>query len=157
MSTPIRAARAADTAAIAACVHAAYQPYVERIGKPPGPMLDDYARTVREHDVHVAEHDGRIVGIVVLQQHGDGVLLDNIAVHPDHAGAGLGRTLLAFAEARAAARGFATLELYTHALMHENIAWYARNGYVETARVREQGFDRVYMRKALAPPPPVTG
>lgn len=48
-------------------------------------------------------------------------------------------------------------DLYTHALMHENIAWYARNGYAETARVREKGFDRVYMRKALAPPPPTTG
>lgn len=151
MSAPIRAARAQDAAAIAACVHAAYRHYVERIGKPPGPMLDDYAQVLREHDVHVIERDGRVVGAVVLQLRGAGVLLDNIAVHPGAAGTGLGRMLLDFAESRAAARGFATLELYTHVLMYENIAWYARNGYVETARVNEKGFERVYMRKMLAP------
>lgn len=152
MSSPIRAACAGDAAAIATCVHAAYRPYIERLGKPPGPMLDDYAQVLHEHDVHVIEHGGRIAGVVVLQQRGAGVLLDNIAVHPDAGGAGLGRVLLEFAEARAAARGFATLELYTHALMHENIAWYARNGYLETARLSEKGFDRVYMQKALVSP-----
>lgn len=149
MSSPIRAAHAADAAAIAACVRAAYAPYIARIGKPPGPMLDDYARVIRDHDVHLIEHHGDIVAAVVLQRRDDGLLLDNIAVHPACAGAGLGRRLLAFAEARALARGFAALDLYTHALMHENIAWYARNGYVELARVSEKGFDRVYMRKNL--------
>ena len=39
----LRAADAADAAAVAACVDAAYRPYIERIGRTPGPMLLDYA------------------------------------------------------------------------------------------------------------------
>jgi ribosomal protein S18 acetylase RimI-like enzyme len=152
METGVRAARADDAAGIEACVHAAYAHYVERIGRPPGPMLDDYAQIVRTHDVHVIERSGRVAGIVVLMARDGGVLLDNVAVHPDFAGEGLGRVLLEFAEARALERGFAALDLYTHALMHENIAWYRRRGFVESVRVSEKGFDRVYMRKILAAP-----
>ena len=51
---------------------------------------------------------------------------------------------------RAATIRPAGLDLYTHALMVENIAWYRRRGYLEPARVREKGFDRVYMRKAFS-------
>ena len=149
MPYTIRSATVADAGAIGACVGAAYAHYVERIGKAPGPMLDDYAVVVREHDVHVAEAGAGVVGVVVLIA-GDGqILLDNIAVHPGHQGSGLGRRLLAFAEDRTRALGHATLDLYTHALMHENIAWYARNGYREIRRVTEKGFDRVYLRKDL--------
>jgi hypothetical protein len=36
--------------------------------------------------------------------------------------------------------------------MTENIALYGRIGYVETARVTEKGFDRVYMTKHLPGP-----
>ena len=57
----IRPAGAADAAGIAACVRAAYSPYVERIGQPPGPMLDDYDRVVREHLAYVIEEGGGVV------------------------------------------------------------------------------------------------
>jgi hypothetical protein len=40
----IRAGTAADVPAIADIVDQAYQHYIARIGKPPGPMLDDYTR-----------------------------------------------------------------------------------------------------------------
>jgi hypothetical protein len=46
-------------------------------------------------------------------------------------------------------RGWREIRLYTNALMAENIALYRRIGYVETARVAEKGFDRVYMTKRL--------
>ena len=39
----IRPAKAADCAAVEAIVRAAYSIYLDRMGKPPGPMLDDYA------------------------------------------------------------------------------------------------------------------
>ena len=39
----IRVATAADVPAIEEIVNEAYRHYVARIGKPPGPMLDDYA------------------------------------------------------------------------------------------------------------------
>jgi hypothetical protein len=37
--------------------------------------------------------------------------------------------------------------------MHENIALYRRLGFVETHRISEKGYDRVYMTKALTPHP----
>src|SRR4051812_31576463 len=44
----IRAATAADVSAIAEIVDQAYHHYIGRIGKPAGPMLDDYAARVSE-------------------------------------------------------------------------------------------------------------
>jgi hypothetical protein len=41
----IRAATGADVPAIANTVEQAYRHYIARIGKPPGPMLDDYGAT----------------------------------------------------------------------------------------------------------------
>ena len=43
----IRPADAQDVPAMTQIVAAAYQRYVERIGKPPAPMLDDYRKHVR--------------------------------------------------------------------------------------------------------------
>lgn len=143
----------ADRAAVEAVVHAAYAPYVERIGKPPGPMLDDYGKRIAEGSVSVLEGaDGAILAIIVLLPHGDHMLLDNVAVRPEAQGQGLGRRLVAFAEAEARRLGFAELRLYTHQKMTENIALYRRLGFVETGRGREAGYDRVFMAKRLAPP-----
>jgi ribosomal protein S18 acetylase RimI-like enzyme len=145
----IRAATAADAAAVAACVHAAYRHYVARIGRPPGPMLDDYAQVIRERQVLVAEARGEIAGVLVLQVAGEGFLLENIAVAPAHRGTGVGRVLLGRAEAEARRQGYASIYLYTHEMMTENQALYAKIGYVEYDRRLESGLARVYMRKAL--------
>ncbi|HEX3525413.1 MAG TPA: hypothetical protein VHT52_25395 [Stellaceae bacterium] len=51
----IRPATAADTPAIAEIVDQAYRHYIARIGKPPGPMLDDYVARVSEGAVWVFE------------------------------------------------------------------------------------------------------
>ncbi len=146
----IRAARPEDRAAIEAIVQAAYSVYIERIGKPPGPMLDDYAKRIAEGSVTVLEDaDGEAAAIIVLLQRGDYLLLDNIAVRPDRQGRGLGRTLIAFAEAEARRIGFSELRLYTHESMTENIELYTRLGFEETGREHEAGYDRVFMRKRI--------
>jgi hypothetical protein len=44
----IRSATVADVRAIAQIVEDAYRVYIPRMGKPPGPMLDDYAARVAE-------------------------------------------------------------------------------------------------------------
>src|SRR5207253_11008717 len=62
----IRAATAADVPAIADIVDHAYQHYIARMGKPPGPMLDDYAARVLEGVVWVLEEAAAIAGIIVL-------------------------------------------------------------------------------------------
>jgi hypothetical protein len=56
MSEPrIRAADAADVPVIVEIVDQAYRHYIARIGKPPGPMLDDYAARVSDGAVWVLE------------------------------------------------------------------------------------------------------
>jgi ribosomal protein S18 acetylase RimI-like enzyme len=147
----IRQARPADRAAVEAIVQAAYALYLPRIGKPPGPMLDDYAAHIAAGVVTVFEDDdGAVAAILVLVPQPDHLLLDNIAVHPDRQGHGLGRRLMAFAEQDARRRGFSELRLYTHQTMTENIALYTRLGFIETGRGHDGGYDRVFMCKQLA-------
>jgi len=146
----IRPAQAHEPETVRQIVHAAYELYIPRIGKPPGPMLDDYARRIADHQTWILEDAGRVVGVLVLEEGPDGFLLDNIAVHPEYQGKGYGRALIGFAEAEAKRRGFMEIRLYTHVLMTENIALYRHVGFVETHRVTEKGYDRVYMAKPLA-------
>ncbi|NWB67227.1 GNAT family N-acetyltransferase [Pseudomonas sp. I8001] len=146
MPTHIRPATVDDIAAIEAIVHAAYSPYIQRIGRKPGPMLDDYRQQVAAERVHVLESAGQVRGFVVLIHHDEYLLLDNLAVDPGAQGLGYGRLLLDFAE-RQARHG--SIRLYTNEAMTENIALYTRKGYVETHRAEENGQRRVYMQKDL--------
>jgi GNAT superfamily N-acetyltransferase len=148
----IRRARPEDRVAVEAIVREAYSIYIERIGKPPGPMLDDYTALIAQGAVSVLdEADGEIVAIIVLLAKPDHLLLDNIAVRPDRQGSGLGRRLIAFAEDEARRLGYAELRLYTHEKMSENIVLYQRVGFVETGRGHQAGYDRVFMTKRLGP------
>ena len=152
MAAPkIRPARAGEGLALAALVDAAYGHYVARIGRKPGPMLDDYAARVAAGQVQVAvDAADAVVGLLVLEDCADGaLLLDNIAVAPAAKGTGVGRALMLVAEAEARRRGAPLIRLYTHEKMVENIALYTRVGFVETGRVEEKGLRRVYMEKPL--------
>ena len=145
----IRLADADDAPGIKYCVDRAYGHYIERLGKKPGPMLDDYAQIVSRHVVYVARADTQIAGLFVLMENYSPVLLDNLAVDPDFQGTGLGKQLLFLAEDVARDRGHVCLQLYTHELMHENIAYYARYGYHTSHRKLEKGYQRIYMTKDL--------
>jgi ribosomal protein S18 acetylase RimI-like enzyme len=130
-------------------VDAAYGHYVERLGGPPRPMTDDYEEVIRTRQVTVAERDGAVAGVIVLAVTDEGFLIDNVAVHPSHRGSGLGRALLEFAEAEARRARFDSIYLYTHERMTENLALYARIGYVEYDRRSHGEFSLVYLRKQL--------
>jgi len=52
----------ADVSNVAALVNAAYRHYLERIGRLPRPMTDDYAEVIGSRRVTVAESHGTIVG-----------------------------------------------------------------------------------------------
>jgi ribosomal protein S18 acetylase RimI-like enzyme len=145
----IRAATAADVPAIVDIADQAYRDYIARMGKPPGPMLDDYSARVLEGAVSVLEEGAAIAGIIVLLPATNYMLLDNVAVSPARQGFGLGRRLLAFAEAEALRRGYHEIRLYTHQTMVENQRLYASIGYEETGRSTEAGYDRVFMHKQL--------
>jgi len=145
----IRPAIAGDAQSIAAIVDAAYAIYVPRLGRKPGPMLDDHAGRIADGQTFVLEQEGGIAGVLVLEAQPDALLLDNIAVLPTFQGQGLGRILIAYAEQQARRAGYAVLRLYTHVLMTENIRLYSRIGFRETHRVSEKGFERVYMEKPV--------
>lgn len=146
----IRPAIPEDREAVEAIVRAAYEAYIPRIGKPPGPMLDDYATLIASGAVSVIDASGGITALIVLLPKSDHLLLDNVAVRPDRQGWGHGRALIAFAEAEARRRGFSELRLYTHQAMVENVALYTRLGFAETGRGHDGGYDRVFMAKPLA-------
>ncbi|MGV9731344.1 GNAT family N-acetyltransferase [Streptomyces albogriseolus] len=152
----IRPAVAADVPAVKAVVDAAFRPYVARIGVVPVPMEADHAANVAAGRVFVAElpDDGgtgpvRVAGLVVLEPRTDHLYLDAVAVRPDAQGAGLGRLLLEFTEARARALGLPEIRLFTNAMMWENQTIYPRLGY-ETVERRVTGpYDRIHYRKRL--------
>jgi ribosomal protein S18 acetylase RimI-like enzyme len=135
--------------AIAGLVERAYGSYIDQIGVRPGPLDDDYAERVREGNAFVAVEGEAITGLIVLIQHPDHLLVENVAVDPDRQREGIGRALLAFAEDIARCAGLTELRLYTHALMARNRALYVGLGYEELDRRDEEGFDRVFFAKHL--------
>ena len=114
------------------------------------PMLDDYAALIGKGVVTVLETEGGLAGVLVLLPSSDHLMIDNVAVHPSAQGRGLGRLLMAHAEAEARRLGLSELRLYTHETMTENIAFYGCLGFVQTHRAEQHGFRRVFMAKKLA-------
>ncbi|KAI1328017.1 acyl-CoA N-acyltransferase [Xylariaceae sp. FL0255] len=146
----LRLAGLDDLAAIEHVVKEAYSPWVNVIGREPGPMLDDYSAHIRAERVSIVETaGGNVQAILVLIPEPDSMLLDNVAVSPSAQGTGLGRRLITYAESRAREAGYNSIKLYTHEKMESNISCYSRIGYVETHRAEEKGLRRVYMMKTL--------
>ncbi len=141
----IRLACAADCEAIQTCASAAYHKYIERIGREPAPMLADFAAQISKKQVHVLTNNNVIVAFAVCYPLDDSYFLENIAVDPECQGSGYGAELLEHVHALGAQYG--VVKLYTNEKMHENLLWYKRRGYTETARIYEDGFNRVYMEK----------
>jgi ribosomal protein S18 acetylase RimI-like enzyme len=138
MTQDPRPATRDDLQAVETVVHAAYAHYVARLGRKPGPMLDDYGDQIERGLTHVIEHDGKVQGVLVLIPRAHDMLLDNVAVVPEAQGLGLGRGLLAFAERAAIKSGYRSISLYTNEAMIENISLYSRIGYVETHRAAHE-------------------
>jgi GNAT superfamily N-acetyltransferase len=145
----IRGATQGDVDAIRGLVAAAYGKYVARIGREPGPMLDDYRARVDAGTTFVADCDGEIGGLLVLVAEPDALQVDNVAVSPARQGEGIGRALLGFAEAEARRRSLRRLTLYTNEKMTENLAMYPALGWRETGRRVQDGYARVFFEKSV--------
>ena len=149
-SAPVlRPAQTGEAPLLATLAERAYAHYVPVIGRRPAPMDDDYAARIVAGQAHVLECDGRILGLVVIEDQPGHLWLDNIAVEPEARGQGLGGLLLDFVEAEARRRGFRELRLLTNERMEANLVLYRNRGFAEVERREEKGFRRVFLRKAL--------
>lgn len=145
----VRLAATGEAVAVLACVSAAFEMYIDRIGKPPAPMLLDYPKLIEERCVWVIKRTTEIEGVLVQFETPDGFYIDTVASSPGARGTGIGRALLQFAEREAIRRGFASVYLCTNSKMTENQVFYPKIGYVEYDRKRDAGYDRVFYRKSL--------
>lgn len=149
MTIEIRLAVAQDVASVTDCVCQAFIHYIPRIGKQPGPMLDDYQSLVGDGAVWVSVQHTDVLGAMVLSETDEGFCIETIAVRPNAQGLGIGRKLLAHAEILAKQSGHSSLYLSTHRLMIESQSVYAHVGYVEFDRRTVKGYDRIFVRKQL--------
>ncbi len=88
--------------------------------------------------VLVAEADGRLTGTVTItRRNATHAYLGMLCVDPALQAGGLGRTLIAAAEAQAARDfGSSTMEMTVIDKRPELIAWYERRGYARTGEAR---------------------
>jgi ribosomal protein S18 acetylase RimI-like enzyme len=150
-SVQLRLGQPDDAAAIRTLTLQAYQPWVALIGREPLPMTADYDAAVHDHRFDLALQGDELVGLVETQAAADHLLVVNVAIAPAHQSAGLGRRLLAHAEALAREQGLTTLRLYTNARFERNVSIYRRLGYaVEREETNERGVI-VHMVKLLDP------
>jgi len=151
MDEPVlRRATGDDIGAIKGLVDESFGKYVERIGKPPAPMLADYAGMLDTSRIWVLERGDDVIAVLVTQDQGDHLLLDTVAVAPSAQGGGYGRRLLELAERDAAEQGLHEVRLVTNEAMTENLVFYPRHGYRETHRAVQDGYHRVFFSKRLA-------
>lgn len=143
-----RRATVDDVPALHALVHGAYRGDSARRGWTHEADLLDGARidlaTLKTivadpaQAVLLAERDGRLLGCVQVTDKGRGLAyLGMLTVDPALQGGGLGRSLIAAAEAEARALfGAGKMEMTVIVQRAELIDWYGRRGYLPTGEVR---------------------
>lgn len=138
----LRRATPGDLAAVTALQRAAYAKNRPLLGVEPLPLLADYAQVFADYEVYVAERDGVLDGVLILQPRADDLLIWSVAASPAAQGSGAGNRMLAFAETRARELGRSCIRLYTGEPLTANIAWYTRHGYVHE-RLEDMGDRRI--------------
>ena len=145
----IRKADINDLKSIEEIIAKSYSVYIERMEKPPAPMLEDYKTLIDDQSIYVLEKETQVIGVLVLLENRGTMILDNIAVHPGYQSKGYGRKLMSFAEETAKQLGYNEIILYTNMVMAENLEIYRHLGWTEYDRKTENGYNRVYMKKIL--------
>lgn len=144
----IRKAVTTDERAVRECAESAYTRYVALIGRKPAPMVADFAAQIAAGQVYVAvDGNDELQGFIVFFPNDDHMFLENVAVRPEAAGQGVGKSLIQFCETEAERLGLGAVHLYTNEKMAENLSIYPRLGYREVGRRSEHGFDRVFFEK----------
>jgi GNAT superfamily N-acetyltransferase len=155
-----RIARPDEQAALEQVLYAAFQDYMQGLGRDWAPPYEWLTARLEAGDVHLLEDDAcRTLGLAVLGQDeaANTLSVDIVAVDPAAQGQGLGRALLEHAEAVARDDGRTAILLYTVAKYDHLLAVYRRFGFEVTHQAVKPGgndpFPRAYMRKDLVVEP----
>ena len=111
MAAAVRRAVPADAAAVQEVTRMAYAKWIPVIGREPRPMTADYDAAVREHLVDLLYVRGQLAALIETIPEADHLLIENVAVLPSLQGRGLGRRLMAHAEALATSLGLPEVRL----------------------------------------------
>nr|WP_246711669.1 GNAT family N-acetyltransferase [Phyllobacterium myrsinacearum] len=130
--------------------------YMNPLIDPPSSAVEMTIRTLRQkaetETAVVAFIDTAVVGCLFLADRGDHFYLGKFAIARDYQGRGIGRALLARAEAIARSVGKPVIELQTRIELKDNHQTFERLGFRKTAETSHPGFDRITsitMRKDL--------
>ncbi len=138
-----------DAAAIRALTRAAYAKWVPVIGREPLPMVADYEAAMAKHRFDLLYVDGTLAALIETIAKDGHLLIENVAVDPAFQKRGLGRKLMAHAEAVALGMGYRVLRLYTNKSFADNVALYQRLGYGVDREEAFMGGFTVYMSKRI--------
>jgi N-acetylglutamate synthase-like GNAT family acetyltransferase len=154
----IRNAEPSDLAVVRQISADAYiTAYVPVLGYIPLPAEEDYGPRIARQEVWIIEKNGYAVGVAVLEESPDHLLVHSIAVRPTEQGRGYGKALLDFADQRAVELGVPEVRLFTNSLMQRNIALYRGHGYTEVdvrPHPNRSGQMVVDMVRPVRPKPP---
>ena len=127
--TVLRRAGPADLDAFDATHRAAFAWNREMLGREPLPLQIPPAEVLSRYETWLLDDELGVAGTLALDPRADDLEIWSVSVHPDRQNGGVGRLLLAAAEARARALGLRTIRLFTGAALTKNIDWYTRRGY----------------------------
>ncbi|MGO1079836.1 GNAT family N-acetyltransferase [Inquilinus sp. CA228] len=136
----------AEIAAVVALIRGAFAEYDGRLDPPPSAVRETAesiaALLGREHGL-VAEAGGAAVGCLFLQRReGGDIYVGRVAVAREHRRGGVGRALMAAAEAEARRLGGARLTLGVRLALDSNRRFFRSLGFTEGALHAHPGYDR---------------
>jgi N-acetylglutamate synthase-like GNAT family acetyltransferase len=151
----IRAARPEEAEAIVALIQRAFGEYRGKL-RPESGALQETPDTIRAvmktGTILLAERAGRVLGCVSVRRKDDCTYAGRLAVEPMERGIGVGRALLAAAEALARQTGSDRLRVDVRLKLRDNRAFLRALGFKEGAERCHPGFSKptfVEMEKIL--------
>ena len=89
MTVPRRATRD-DLSAVTALQQAAYAKNRAILGVEPLPLMADYGQVFSDYEVYLAEREGALVGVLILEQRSNDMLIWSVASARAAQGRGMG-------------------------------------------------------------------
>jgi N-acetylglutamate synthase-like GNAT family acetyltransferase len=141
----IRTARPEEAEAIVALIQRAFGEYRGKL-RPESGALRETAETIRAamkaDRILLAERAGRVLGCVSVRWKEDCAYAGRLAVEPMERGIGVGRALVAAAEAEARRMGMDRLRVDVRLKLRDNRAFFRALGFVEGAERCHAGFSQ---------------